>query len=215
MKLIDVALYLVYIATYIIVVPIGVGFYFYKNLPKTLKILLLGLCVVLLLDFLLLFFSLKDTNTFLYIFSVVDVLMLAWVYSLEMSHKKLSIATIITAFLIVVLIAFDAFFISGLKNIGFSNAIEKTFILFVAIYYLTQLFQENIESNLLKLPMFWLSIGVITFDLVGSFDIFNSAIMNYSQNLYLQYYLLLTIANIFMYGCFAYSFWLNRFNSNL
>lgn len=208
MKLMDVAIYLVYVATYIIIIPIGVGVYFFKTLPKTLKILFWGLWLVFFLDLLLVFFNLKVTNTFLYLFSIVDVLMMGWIFSSVINGENAKKTIIFISMAFIPFIGLDAFFISGITNNGFSNALEKIYILVIALYYLTQLFQEQIESNLLKKPVFWLSIGVISYNLVGSFDLFNKAIVNYSQTLYLQYYVFWSIVTIFMYATFSYAFWL-------
>lgn len=213
MKLIDVAYYLVYVATYSIIVPIGIGIYLAKTLSKPLKILLAGLSIVFFLDILLLFFSLKAANTFFYFFTAVDVITMTWVFASGINHSLVRKVIISLGLLFILLIAIDAFFISGLTNNGISNAIERVLVFLMATYYLNKVFQEDIESNLFKHPLFWVCVGVIAFNLVGSFDMFSGPIMNYSQNLYLQYYMFGLTVNMFMYGCFSYAFWLSKYNS--
>lgn len=210
MKLVDLALYLVYISTYIIVVPIGVGIYFRKYLSPVLKLLLSALFIVLVLDLAMLFFELKSSSTFFYLFSLFDLFMMTWIFSLLIISRKISRFIVIFSVLSAIFIFVDAFYISGISSNGLSNALEKSYILIIAIYFLSQLFQVNIESELLKEPLFWMSVGIIAYNLVGSFDIFNNAMLNYSQNLYLQYYVFWSITTIFTYCSFAYAFWLSK-----
>ncbi len=210
MKLVDLAFYLVYISTYIIVVPIGVGIYFRKYLSPVLKLLLLALFIVFVLDLSMLFFDLKSSSTFFYLFSFFDLLMMTWIFSLLIISRKIRRLIVIFSFLCGIFIFVDAFYISGISSNGLSNALEKSFILIIAIYFLTQLFQDKIESDLLKEPLFWMSVGIIAYNLVGSFDIFNNALVNYSQNLYLQYYVFWSITTIFTYCAFAYAFKLSK-----
>lgn len=214
MKLLDVAQYLTYIATYIIVVPIGVAFYFYANQSKALRILLGGLVCVLFVDILLLWF-LESKYTFLYIFSAIDIVMMACAYSVAVSNSRSGKIIRIAGLSVVPLIALDAFFWSGLTGNGYSNAFEKVVVLVMAIYYLTQLLQDEEAVNLWHEPLLWISGGVLVFNLVGLCDVFSAPMLNYSQSLYLQYYMVLCIANIFMYGCFAYAFWYTQNNSRL
>lgn len=208
MKLIDVAMYVVYVATYIIVVPVGTGLYYFKYLSKPLKVLLGSLLAALVLDIILLFFTLSTTFTFLYVFTAIDVLTMTWLFSMVIRNKKASRILIFLGFLFITFIIADAFILSGYKNNGYSNAIEKALIWATAVYYLTQLFQEDIDKNLLKQPMLWVSAGVIVYNLIGFLDVFSKPMVTYSQNLYLQFYMIWSIAGIIMYGCFCYAFWL-------
>lgn len=214
MKLIDIATYLVYIAMYSIIIPVGAGIYLFTRLTKPLKILWVGLCLVLILDILLLFFDLRIANTFLYVFTAVDVLMFSFVFSLSLSQKRRSSIILVIGVLFIPLIILDALFISGSEKNGLSNAIEKIFVLAIALYFLKQLFLDDSESNLLAAPLFWVSVGVISYDMVGFFDIFKEPILNFSQNLYLQYFIFWSLVTVFMYIAFSRAFWLcNRTNT--
>lgn len=208
MKLTEVAMYLVYIATYCIAIPIAMGAYWYARLPQTLRLLLGGQLVVFGLDLLLLLFDLKATLTFLYLFSAVDAVLMAWVFSSLIRNRQVVNGIWIGAGLVVLLIGMDAFFISGLTNNGFSHAVEKVYALMIALYYLSQLVGADTEDDLSQQPMFWVSGGVVAYNLVGWFDVFSGPIVNYSQTLYLQYYLFWSIITIWMYATFTYAFWL-------
>ncbi|AUD03684.1 hypothetical protein [Spirosoma pollinicola] len=211
MKLVDIAMFLVYVATYIVVIPVGVGAYYSKYLSRTGSILLLGLSIVLLLDLLLLLFDLTATLTFLYLFSIADVLMMATIFSLLIRRRKVRIVFLWLGLLLVPFITLDAFFISGLTNNGFSNAVAKAYILTIGLYYLSQVLQTDIHIPLARQPMFWISVGVVTYNLVGAFDLFREPLAGYSQTLYLQYYIFWSIITIGMYIGFAYAFWLSAY----
>ena len=109
MKLVDLAFYLVYISTYIIVVPIGVGIYFRKYLSPVLKLLLLALFIVFVLDLSMLFFDLKSSSTFFYLFSFFDLLMMTWIFSLLIISRKIRRLIVTFSFLCGIFIFVDAF----------------------------------------------------------------------------------------------------------
>lgn len=211
MKLVDFAISLVYMATYIVVIPILVAIYFFKYQSKSLRILLAGLICVLFFDILMLFFEAK--NTFLYIFSGIDALMMAGVLSVAVTNQSASKIILGMGFLFVPLIALDAFFWSGLENNGYSNALEKVFVLAAVVYYLTQLLQDVEVDNLWQEPLIWVSIGILVYNLVGLLDVFSNPMLNYSKSLYLQFYMIWCIAALFMNACFAYAFWRSKYNS--
>jgi hypothetical protein len=213
MKLVDFAISLVYMATYVVVVPILVAIYFYKYQSKPLKILLVGLVCVLFFDVLMLFFEAK--NTFLYIFSGIDALMMAGVFSVAVTNQSTGKVILGVGFLFVPIIVLDAFFWSGLENNGYSNALEKVFVLATVIYYLTQLLQDVEIDNLWQEPLIWVSVSVLVYNLVGLLDVFSNPMLNYSKSLYLQFYMIWCIAALFMNGCFAYAFWRSKYKSQL
>ncbi|RIV19996.1 hypothetical protein DYU11_24080 [Fibrisoma montanum] len=210
MKLVDVAMYLVYIATYGVIVPVGIGLYLVRHLNKPLKIALAGLCLSLVLDLGLLAVNFKITNTFYYLFSGFDLLIMAWLYSSVITHKTFSNVIQWSGIFFIPLIGLDAFFISGLTNNGFSNAVEKFYVMVIAIYYLTQLLLEKIDDDIRRQPLFWISAGIVIANLVGSFDIFSRPVINYSQTIYLQYFMFWSFVTILMFGAYSYAFWLSQ-----
>lgn len=206
MKLYNIAFYLVNVAMYSYAISVAAGIYYLKYLSKPMKILLLGLGVVLLLDLLVLFVDNRTTNSLVYLFSIVDVLTITDMYFFLINKKPVAKWILAAGILFALLTAADAFFISGLHNIGYSNALEKIFVLAVAVYFLSQLLQEDTETDILKQPVFWISIAVIANSLAGSFDVFREPVMNYSQNLYLQYYIFWSLVTVCMNIVFAYAF---------
>ena len=214
MKLINIATYLVGIATYIVILPVVVGFYCYAYLSKELKVLLAGLTAMLFLDIVLYFFQ-TSKNTFLYGFNALDIITYSWLFSMAIHQSSVRKIIRIGTFLFLLFIAFDAFIWSGINSNGYSNALGKVWILGIAIYYLIQLFRDLNVMKLTEQPLFWISVGLITNNAIGLIDIFSNPMLTYSQNMYLQFYMIWSIAAIFMYCCFAYAFFKYRLESHL
>ncbi len=206
MKLINIATYLVGIATYIVILPVVVGIYCYAYLSKELKVLLAGLIAMLFLDIVLYFFQ-ASKNTFLYGFNALDIITYSWVLAIAIHPSRVRKIIWLGTFLFLLFIAFDAFIWSGINNNGYSNAIGKVWILGVAIYYLIQLFRDLNVVKLTEQPLFWISVGIVVNNAIGLIDIFSNPILTYSRSIYLQFYMIWSIAAIFMYCCFAYGFW--------
>jgi hypothetical protein len=212
MELIKIATYLVGIAQYIVILPILVGIYFFSFLTKELKVLLGGLTVILLMDIILHFFP-TAKNTFLYGFTAIDIITFVWMFWTVLHTPREKKMTILLGGLLLIFIGVDAFIWSGLESNGYSNAVSKIFISGLSIYYLIQLIQDLSIVKLSDESLFWVSIGLITSNLIGFIDIFNKPMLTYSRSLYLQFYMIWSIAAIFMYGCFAYTFWKSKHNN--
>lgn len=210
MKLIEIANYLVFTAEYIVALPILVAFYFRAYYKKELKFLLIGLCATLLLDIVSVWFFFSMKNTTLYFFTAIDILTASFVFSAALPKGRASKIIGNTGFVLLPFIAFDAFFWSGTDNNGYSNTIAIVLISFISFYYLTQLFRDSSVVKLTEEPMFWVSIGVLANNVIGFFDVFNEPMLTYSQNMYLQFYMVWSIATITMYCCYAYAFWLGK-----
>ena len=210
MKLIEIANYLVFTAEYIVVLPILVAFYFRAYHKKELKLLMIGLCATLLLDIVGVWFFFSMKNTTLYFFTAIDILTASFVFSTALPKGQVSKIIGYSGFALLPLIAFDAFFWSGTHNNGLSNTIAVVLISVFAIYYLTQLFRDSSVVKLTEEPMFWVSIGVLVNNVIAFFDVFSEPMLAYSQNMYLQFYMVWSVATIFMYCSYAYAFWLGK-----
>lgn len=214
MKLYDFSLLFIYIGSFSIIIPLLLGTYIFNNLTYSLKIFYWGLFIIFIIDVLMLFFDNEIGNTFLYILSGIDLIFMVLVFYFEINNQKFKILVLIMAIIFLLLIFIDAFYISGIKSKGFSNIVERLFIMAVAIYYLTKQFQKDIELNLSKQPMVWICIGIIVYNFVGAFDLFSNAISIYSRNIYLQYYFFWGIISTLMYLSFAYAFYLTKFRES-
>jgi len=206
MKFIDLVLYIVYAGTYSIIIPVGIGSFFVKRMNKTISVFYLGLVAVLILDVIILFIDARLRNGFLYLFTIIDLSVLTWVFTSLMHGNRAKRIAQLMAVLMVILVMMDGLLYSGLEVNGLSNSIARLFIALLAIYYLSKMMTTDVERDLTQAPMLWISIGVIVYNLVGFFDVFAGPIMNYSQNMYLQYYMLWSLCTLAMYLLFAKAF---------
>lgn len=210
MKLIEITNYLVFIAEYSVALPILIAIIFRAYQQKELKILFIGLCTTFIVDIVTGLFFLSMKYATLYIFSAIDILTMTLMFSAALPTSPLSKIIRLMGFAMLPFIALDAFFWSGTEDNGYSSTIVVLLITGMAIYYLARLFKDINIDNLIAEPMFWVCIGLITNDAIGFFDIFSKPILTYSQNLYLQYYMIWSITATFMNACFAYAFWLAK-----
>ena len=210
MKLIEITRYLVFIAEYSIAIPILIAIIFRAYRQKELKILFIGLCATFIVDIVTGLFFLSIKYATLYIFSAIEILTMTLMFSAALPKSPLSKTIRLIGFVMLPFIALDAFFWSGIDDNGYSITVVILMITAMAIHYLARLFKDTRTSNLTLEPLFWICIGLIINGAIGFFDVFSKPILTYSQNLYLQYYMIWSIAAIFMYSCFAYAFWLAR-----
>ncbi len=210
MKLIEITRYLVFIAEYSVAIPILIAIIFHAYQQKELKILFIGLCATLIVDIVTGLFFLSIKYATLYIFSAIEVVTMTLMFSAALPKNALSKTIRLMGFAMLPVIALDAFYGSGTDDNGYSSTVVILMITAMAIYYLARLFKDMTIPNLTAEPMFWVCTGLIVNDAIGFFDIFSKPILTYSQNLYLQYYMIWSIAAIFMYACFAYAFWLAK-----
>ena len=214
MKLIDFATYLVAVAMYAVVAPIVVGLLLFKYQPKAIRILLAGLTVILIVDGIMYLSDYQSKNTFLYVFSVIDVAMASAMFSVLTNRQFARRVIYLASVVVIVLIALDALYWSGLTQNGYSNAMGKVFIIILCAFYLTELMQNEEIPRLRDQPILWITVGFLTYNLVGLFDVFSKQIVSYSQSLYIQFYMVWSIVTIFMNGCFLFAFWQSKNMAN-
>lgn len=210
MELMDLANFFNELANYFVIVPLGVGFLYYKNTNALLKILLIGLSATLVQ---LLFFKfIKVNSSFFsaYVIATIDVVTFTIVFSETIRDKLIRTIFLIVGSLVLLFIPLDYLFITGLNNFGISTFIAKIFLLVTAFIISSQLFKVNLEDNLFTQPIIWICFGLILNSLIGSFDIFSVDVMSYSQSIVLQFYLIWAVIKIIMYLFFSYSFYLSK-----
>lgn len=212
MELMNLANFFNELASYFVIVPLGIGFFYYKNTTTLLKIVLVGLSVTLLQ---LLFFKIVRVNSsfvFAYVVATIDVVTFTIFFSEMIRYKIGRTVFLALGFLVLIFIPLDYLFLTGLNNFGISTFVAKVFLLCTAFLIASQLFKINLEDRIFKQPIIWICFGLILNNLIGSFDIISVKIMSYSQSLVLQFYLIWSIIRIVMYLFFSYSFYLsNRF----
>lgn len=210
MELMDLANFFNELANYFVIFPIGLGIVYFRYTNAVLRLLLLGLILTLLQ---LLFFKLVRINSsfiFAYVIATIDVVTFTMLFYEIIRHKLRRTIFLILGVMLLFFIPIDYIFITGLDNFGISTFVIKIFLLITAFIISSKLFKINLEDNLFTQPIVWICFGIILNNLIGSFDIFSLDVMNYSQSLVLQYYLIWSLARIVMYLFFGYSFYLSK-----
>lgn len=202
----EIANFLVYFSTYFIILPVLVGVFFYKKNSPEMNILLLYSILTFIVDLLLLI----DTdlhNTFLYFFSILDLVFFSILFLKFISPILLKKMLILICICIVLFLIFDSIYYSGFTSNGISNSIVKGYLLCISVLFFNQIITKNIDRNLLLEPMLYVALGVILYNLVGLFDFFAGQVSSFSPLLLWQYYAFWAVLTIMMYFLFAYAFW--------
>jgi hypothetical protein len=203
MELMDLATFLNDLANYYILIPIGVGLYYFKKLDHLLK----GLTIGLSLMFFQLFALFNSSSAFISSCFLGGLDLIVYTYLL---HKVYSSKTkrwfwLLAGASVLIFIIIDALFITKFKDFAISILVEKIFLVVLSLFVLNHQFKDNLEVEVFQQPVVWICSGLIIYNLFGSFDFFSLAVMNYSQNLILQYYVLWSLIKMVMYSFFAYS----------
>ena len=215
MELMDLAIFLDTGANYFVIVPLCLGFFYFKHISVLLKILLFGLVLTLLQLIILKILNINSSFIFGYILACVDTIMVTLLISQNITSRINRNIFLTIGLLLLIFIFIDSQYITCLNNFGISTFVVKIFIVISAFITLNHLFKINLETEIFEQPIIWICFGLIFNNLLGSFEMFSLAIMNYSQNLVLQYYMLLAFVRIVMYLFFSYSFYLSqKFENN-
>ena len=210
MELMDLASFLDTATNYFVIIPLCLGFFYLKHLSVLLKILLLGLVLTLLQLIILKILNINSSFIFGYILAAIETITITLMISQIMKPGLFKNVFLVIGLMLLLFIFIDSQYITCLNNFGISTFIVKIYIVVTSFLTLNHLFKINLETDIFEQPIVWICFGLIFFNLFGSFEMFSLAIMNYSQNLVLQYYLLLAFVRIVMYLFFCYSFYLSQ-----
>lgn len=148
-------------------------------------------------------------NAFHYLFTLLDIGILTLILLTSGWGKRVTKPIYILASIVAVFVIIDAFFLSGLAVNGISNPLAKLYLSGLSIFILSNLITQDLETNLLHQPLLWICLGSLVYNLIGFFDIFAMQILNFSQNLYLQYYIIWAAMTIVMYLLYAKAYSIN------
>lgn len=210
MELMDLANFLDTASNYFVILPLCFGFFYVEHTNALLKILLFGLVMTFLNLIILKILNINSSFIFGYILAAVDTLTVTLLIGKTMQSGLFRSIFLMIGLMLILFIFIDYKYITHLNNFGISTYIVRICIVVTTFTSLNYLFKINLDTDIFEQPIVWICFGLIFFNLSGSFEIFSLAIMNYSQNLVLQYYLLLAFVRIIMYLFFCYSFYLSQ-----
>ncbi|WP_191041068.1 hypothetical protein [Spirosoma validum] len=154
----------------------------------------------------------KTSNLFLWpVYTSVEFGLLIWMYSLNLG------SAVLVQFRIWLIVAFVSTVV-GLEffsptHLLISNAarlIESVGVIILTLVFFYRTFQELIVRRLEREPMFWVSSGLLLFFSGNLFVfIFANFVLNYSQKLNYQLWIVHAVLNAFLYSAYTYALWIS------
>lgn len=195
------------------VIPIAIGFFRYKYLSKENKILLYYLVVYFLLDLDSLWLNLnRKSNIFNFNFSeLLEISVICYVF-FQLNTTK--IKRIFTTLLFFVCIIIGIWKFDFVEFSYFPYTINRLSYLVLVFTYFDTLLAETSVKNILIHSPFWLCAGLIIYS-TGSLLIFLFGKQIFSINapdeLFIQFYTLVSIINIIFRLLLGVSFFVSKY----
>lgn len=184
----------------------------FKKLDQTLKTLTYLIFFALLVESVSrILWLYKTPNLFLWpVYVTVEFAFLIWIYSLELKNKLLvkSRILLIAAFAIYVL--YKTLQISSKINLidNSGRLLESILLISIIMFYYYKLYVNQPSANILSVPMFCVSTGLLIF-FSGNFLIFLfiNFILQYSQKLNYQIWIVHALLNCILYLTYTFALW--------
>ncbi|RYU76728.1 hypothetical protein [Hymenobacter persicinus] len=91
-----------------------------------------------------------------------------------------------------------------------ARVLESVVIILLALTYCYRQFREPATASLLRLPLFWASVGLLVFFSATFFIyLFINFALNYSQGLNYQIWIIHAGVNSLLYAAYAYALWIS------
>ncbi|MCE7039728.1 hypothetical protein [Dyadobacter sp. CY312] len=189
----------------------------FKKLDTTLKILACLVFFAFAIESLSrIYWLYKTSNLFLWpIYITVEFALLLWMFSSELNIKLLTRACI------PIILAFTSYMIyktlqvsnEGVMIDNSGRLIESVTLLLLIMLYYGKLYKNQPSGKLWTIPMFSISTGLLLF-FSGNFLIFLfiNFMLQYSQKLNYQVWMIHALLNGLLYLTYTYSLWKTRAN---
>lgn len=209
----DLTVLLIRISQFSSLIPVFVGFLFYKKLNrvfKTLVWILVFSSLVELIAFLLRKY-LGNNLPLLHIFTIIEFCMFLYVFYKGVKIKQSLYFLLIAAFIL--LACFDAFVFNKISTFNsIAKPAESLVFTIVALYYYYYNLQENNTVSIFYQPMYWFSTGILIYFSVNFFMfLLMNTLLSINQGMGYLEYNIHSISNIIANLLFAISF--TRFNA--
>jgi len=189
----------------------------YKKLDTTLKILACLVFFAFAIESLSrIFWLYKTSNLFLWpIYITVEFALLLWMFSRELDIKFLTQARV---WIIAVFSGYMIYKTIQISNDGVmidnsGRLIESVILLLLIMLYYGKLYRNQPSGKLWAVPMFSISTGLLLF-FSGNFLIFLfiNFMLQYSQKLNYQVWMIHALLNGLLYLTYTYTLWKTRAN---
>ena len=193
------------------------GIVLYRRLqPKWLRLFIYFLLLTMAVEVIATFYSqyFKKSNHFIVnIYLPLSFGFYFFIFYKTFETKKNKIICSITFIIYLLFFLCDIIFIEGFYSFNsYSYSLGSILIVFCCLLYFMWLFTSDRVMNYFKIPMFWISTGLLFF-FVGS--LVEMSLFKYMMNNHLDidgriYQFIMITLNIVLYGAFTISFLCNQ-----
>ena len=184
----------------------------FKKLDETLKLLSLLIFFALVVESVSrVFWLYKVSNLFLWpIYVIVEMAFLIWLYSIELQSKLFTKARVWIIAVFAAYVIYKTFQVSSKINLidNSGRLLESVLLILIILGYYYKLYVNQPTENLWNLPMFCVSTGLLIF-FSGNFFIFLfiNFILQYSQKLNYQIWIIHASLNCVLYLIYTFALW--------
>ena len=188
-----------------------------KKLNETLRILTYLIFFALIVESVSrILWLYKISNLFLWpVYVTVEFGFLIWIYSIELKSGFLMKARIWLITIFAVYLTYKTFQVSSRINLidNSGRLVESVFLIVIILFYYYKIYVEQSTANLWSIPMFCVSTGLLIF-FAGNFFIFLfiNFILQYSQKLNYQIWLIHAFLNCILYLIYSFVLWRRQEN---
>ncbi|SEI37077.1 hypothetical protein SAMN04487995_0032 [Dyadobacter koreensis] len=188
-----------------------------KKLSETLKILTYLIFFALIVESVSrILWLYKISNLFLWpVYVTVEFGFLIWIYSIELKSNLLIKARVWLIAVFGVYLTYKTLQISSRINLidNSGRLVESICLIVIILFHYYKIYKEQPMANLWSIPMFCVSTGLLIF-FSGNFFIFLfiNFILQYSQKLNYQIWLIHAFLNCILYLIYSFVLWRRQEN---
>ncbi len=204
---------LIYLPTFLLLLPIGISLYRYAYLGKGPKVFAITLYIGFPFALLnLLSLQVLANNRFmLYIYVAMDVLCLVWFFQTVIRNADIRKIIFFAAGIFLTYEVIDAFYITGYRNLNsYCLAANALFVLGLVAYYFYELLTNISVSTLAGYPLLWIALGILVNTLATLLNIFGGKLLDSSVVAYKQLNNVIYMAGIGAYLLYSVGFWQSK-----
>jgi hypothetical protein len=200
-----------------LVISIVLSFFYYRKLqPRWLQSFAWFLLFILIIQFVAYFYSYYTRKSNLFIINginVIEFLFYFFVFFKAFNNKKLKQLAFAMALSFTLFFLYHIFFGAGIFVYDSASYSEGSVLIIICclIYFYT-LFQSELNLNYFKIPMFWISTGLLFFFIGSSiYDSLFSYIINHNLDPHGAFFKAIMITlNLLLYGLITCGFLSNQ-----
>ncbi|MCB2377676.1 hypothetical protein LGH70_08795 [Hymenobacter sp. BT635] len=205
--------YLEHAASMVVLIPLGLAFWKWPRLPKTLRLMtgyLVFTELILVVSSLINLYWPTWSNALWHLFTLVQTLLFFRVYYLTLSSKHIRVFIKVLAVGFTLFALADSLYWEGLHQVNsYTHVLQSALLIGLALLYFEQLLNELHVTHLEQDPLFLVSTAVVLYFsgtvLLYVFVNKLSAPADYASHQVI--YTLNAMVNLIQYVLFALAFW--------